>query len=35
MQKGRETGAMLSSVLDLGEITVEEIMTHRPRLPRY
>jgi len=26
---GRETGAMLSSVLDLGEISVEEIMTHR------
>ncbi len=28
-EEGRETGAMLSSVLDLGEITVEEIMTHR------
>ena len=27
--EGRETGAMLSSVLDLGEISVEEIMTHR------
>lgn len=26
---GRETGAMLSSVLDLGEVTVDEIMTHR------
>jgi len=26
---GRETGAMLSSVLDLEQITVEEIMTHR------
>ncbi len=28
-EEGRETGAMLSSVLDLGDITVEEIMTHR------
>ncbi len=28
-EDGRETGAMLSSVLDLGELTVEEIMTHR------
>ena len=27
--EGRETGAMLASVLDLGEVTVEEIMTHR------
>ena len=27
-EDGRETGAMLSSVLDLGELTVEEIMTH-------
>lgn len=25
----KETGAMLSSVLDLGDITVDEIMTHR------
>ncbi len=28
-EESRETGAMLSSVLDLGDITVEEIMTHR------
>ena len=28
-EDGRETGAMLASVLDLGEVTVEEIMTHR------
>ena len=28
-EDGKETGAMLSSVLDLGEITIEEIMTHR------
>ena len=28
-EEGRETGAMLASVLDLGEVTVEEIMTHR------
>ncbi len=28
-EEGKETGAMLSSVLDLGEITIEEIMTHR------
>ena len=28
-EDGRETGAMLSSVLDLGELSVEEIMTHR------
>ena len=28
-EDGRETGAMLASVLDLGEVSVEEIMTHR------
>ncbi|MCH1516827.1 MAG: HlyC/CorC family transporter [Alphaproteobacteria bacterium] len=28
-EEGRETGAMLASVLDFGEVTVEEIMTHR------
>ena len=28
-ETGRETGAMLSSILDLGEVTVDEIMTHR------